>query len=228
MIIERTSKSVAVKQQLTIQEGQKVEYVILHDGEQAQFSRQFDVEKDAELKLITILLGGQQSDFDLEINLRGAGAIAKQYLLVMNNEQQITDARLATYHRVGQTTSSTVVRKVLDGQASGSLHGLIHIAPDAQLSDGELYDAVYLLSDAARNRSIPSLEINADDVKARHGSAQSKLKEEDLLYLQSRGIAYPQAKNILVDGFAARVYEQISDPDVKREVRELISHKVYA
>lgn len=226
MIFERTSKDVASKQQLTIQRDQQVEYVLVHDGSSAELERQFDLEENSKLKLVAILLGGDNSQFNLITNLRGKEASVEQYVLVVNSDQQITDSNIKANHNVGQTTSKTVVRKILDDNSQGSFNGLIYIAPEAQLSDGDLSDSVYLLSDSAKNRSIPSLEINANDVKAKHASAQSALNENDLLYLESRGVNSEEAKLMLVDGFAAKVYEEIKDPDIKKEVKQLIAKKI--
>jgi len=49
--------------------------------------------------------------------------------------------------------------------------------------------------------SIPKLEVEADDVDCKHGAAVSKLDDEQIFYLQSRGIDYCSAKNILIDAF---------------------------
>ena len=67
-----------------------------------------------------------------------------------------------------------------------------------------------LLSDRAIAYSKPNLEILADDVKASHGATVGQLDENELFYLQSRGLPKKEAHKLLVQAFAETIFKNIS------------------
>ena len=104
-------------------------------------------------------------------------------------------------HQAEHTTSKVVVRSVLEEQSQLFCKGLIHIRKDAQHTHAELENKNILLGDQARAVSIPTLEIEANDVVCKHGAAISKLDAEQFFYLQSRGIDGTSARIMLIESF---------------------------
>src|SRR5207248_651211 len=82
-----------------------------------------------------------------------------------------------------------------------SFSGMIRVYPGAQKTDAYQQNRNLLLSDDARADSIPNLEIGANDVRCSHGATVAPLDEDEIFYLQSRGIGRPEATKIIVDGF---------------------------
>ena len=78
--------------------------------------------------------------------------------------------------------------------------GLIKVEKNAQNTNSYFRDDVLLLDDGIAE-SLPTLEIEANEVKASHGSTTSRINEEQLFYLQSRGISKLQARQMIIDGF---------------------------
>ncbi len=79
--------------------------------------------------------------------------------------------------------------------------GSLNIKPKAQLTDSYLAHHTLMLSDKARTETIPSLEIEADDVKAGHAATIGQVDEEILHYMTSRGIDDKSAKDLMIKGF---------------------------
>lgn len=104
-------------------------------------------------------------------------------------------------HQAERCTSHVVMRSVLDDNARLFCKGLIHIQKSAQHTHAELENKNVLLGSGSRAVSIPTLEIEANDVVCKHGAAISKLDEEQFFYLQSRGIAVQQARTMLIESF---------------------------
>ena len=71
----------------------------------------------------------------------------------------------------------------------------------------------------------PELEIYADDVKCSHGSASGSLDENSIFYLMSRGLDYQQSKDLLINGFILDVIEKITDPEIKKLIKNMIGLK---
>ena len=79
-----------------------------------------------------------------------------------------------------------------------------------------------LLSDTAEIDVKPELEIFADDVKCSHGAASGELDEEQLFYMQSRGINREEAKQILIDAYLDDVISQIENENVKTWIKSFL------
>ena len=104
-------------------------------------------------------------------------------------------------HQAEHCISNVVVRSVLDDNAKIFCKGLIHIKNGAQHPRADLENKNVLLGQGSRAVSIPTLEIEANDVVCKHGAAISKLDAEQFFYLQSRGIAVQQARTMLIESF---------------------------
>jgi Fe-S cluster assembly scaffold protein SufB len=91
-------------------------------------------------------------------------------------------------HQAPQTTSSLVVKSALEGEVSFTCDNLIRIHKDAQKVVAQQSNKNLLLSSQARATSVPKMEVEADDVSCKHGSATSKPHPDQLFYLQSRGL----------------------------------------
>jgi len=104
-------------------------------------------------------------------------------------------------HQAQGCFSDVTVKAVLDDQAKIFCNGMIRVAKGAQKTDSYLLNKNILLSRKARAVSIPQLEIEANDVKCKHGAAVSRLDDEQMFYLQSRGIDAQQTRSLLIDAF---------------------------
>ena len=72
-----------------------------------------------------------------------------------------------------------------------------------------------LLSDTAEIDVKPELEIFADDVKCSHGAASGELDENQLFYMQSRGIGREEAKQILIDAYLNEALDKVKNPEIR-------------
>ena len=67
------------------------------------------------------------------------------------------------------------------------------------------------MSDTCEANSMPGLEINADQVKCSHGSTSAQVSEEEIFYLQARGIPADTARQIIAEGFCADVFQKLEN-----------------
>ena len=77
-----------------------------------------------------------------------------------------------------------------------------------------------ILGDSVKNESQPILEILADDVKASHGATTGRIPEENIYYLESRGLDKEEAKVLIVEGFFEELLSKIHDQQIAQEVRD--------
>jgi len=138
---------------------------------------------------------------EIIVRLIGSHAKADVKCLCFGNYGNVFKFKTLQDHQATDSTSSLVIKSVLDGNSRLHCHNLIKIQKDAQRSDAEQLNKNILLSNDARAISIPMLEIEADDVRCQHGAAISKLDDDHLFYLQSRGLDLQATKKMLIEAF---------------------------
>ena len=148
-----------------------------------------------------------------EANVNGA------YRLYNNGHSDITTN---IRHLAAHTTSNQLVKGVLDGSSRGVFQGQIHIEPNAQQTEGYQLHRALLLSDNAEVDCKPELEIFADDVKCSHGATSGDLDKEQLFYMQTRGIALADAKQILIEAYLNETLLKIENQQIREWLKEAL------
>jgi Fe-S cluster assembly protein SufD len=110
-------------------------------------------------------------------------------------------------------------KAVADGEARSVFNGAVEVPRPAQRTHAAQMSRNLLLSERARIDTKPQLEIVADDVTCTHGATVSRLQEEELFYLRSRGIAAEEAARLLLRGFCDEVIDDL--PEIARRWQPL-------
>ncbi len=116
------------------------------------------------------------------------------------NEEKI-DVTVIIHHKAPHTRANTTLRGVGRDKARVRFVGRIIIDEDCGDSNSFLTERILLLSDSASAEAIPDLEIKTDDVKCSHAASVSRIPEEHIFYLMSRGISRNAAEEMVVEGF---------------------------
>ncbi|MCH2668619.1 MAG: SufD family Fe-S cluster assembly protein, partial [Gammaproteobacteria bacterium] len=129
-------------------------------------------------------------------------------------------------HRAEGQTSDLLFKGALRDGSRSVWQGMINVEPGAQKTDGFQANRNLLLAKEARADSIPGLEIQADDVRCTHAATISKLEEEHLFYLMSRGIHLEEARKVVVDGFFDPIMERIPFEGVRERLKSSVVDKM--
>jgi len=116
----------------------------------------------------------------------------------------------------------------LDGKSRAVFNGKVFVRHGAQQTDARQTNKNLLLSKEAQVDTKPQLEIFADDVKCAHGAAVGQLDEDEMFYLESRGIKPALARNLLTYGFAEEVIEKIKIDSIRRELDEAVLNRLHS
>ena len=135
------------------------------------------------------------------------------------------DQRTLQSHQAPHTSSNLLYKNALLDQARTIFSGLIIVDPDAQKTDAYQSNRNLLLSDDAEANSLPGLEIQANDVRCTHGATSGHVDEEQMFYLESRGIPPVVARELLVFGFFEEVLNKLENEELHAVLRELIQTK---
>ena len=148
------------------------------------------------------------------INLLQERAEAEVNGIYLLKQKGVSDITTNIRHMAPHTFSQQLVKGVIEGKAKGVFQGQIHIAPNAQQTEGYQRHNALLLSDDAEVDCKPELEIFADDVKCSHGSTCGDINAEQLFYMQSRGIPAEKARKILIDAYLEEVLHKVSATEI--------------
>lgn len=132
-----------------------------------------------------------------------AGREARAELFSANavDGSRVLDQRTRQIHSSPGAYSNLLYKNVVGGTATATFAGMILVEPGAHETDAYQANRNMMRSEQASINSLPGLEILADGVKCSHGSATSPMDEEQLFYLQSRGIPEEQAQRLVAEGF---------------------------
>ena len=157
------------------------------------------------------------------VSLAGEGAnlqLAGAAILGRNDHADMT---MTVRHEAPACVSRETFKYVLGDRANGVFQGKITVPPHAQKTDGKMMCRGLLLSDEAALSAKPELEIFADDVACGHGAAVTKLDAQQLFYLETRGIPHIEAEKILIDAFAADVFDILDSEPLRALLRADLS-----
>lgn len=129
-------------------------------------------------------------------------------------------------HFAPDTTSFESFKYILDDESKGNFYGMIKVMPDAQKSSSMQTNKNICLSDKARMKALPQLEIYADDVKCNHGATVGQLDDAAMFYMQSRGISEKEARTLLMSAFVHDVQEKIRIPELRDTIRHLVEKRL--
>jgi len=113
------------------------------------------------------------------------------------------------HHKVGRSMSDLFIKGVFYDESKFFYEGLIHIDKNAQKSNAYQKNQNLILSNKVFVDSRPFLEIEANDVRCTHGSTTGKLNQDELYYLQTRGIGIMESQELLIEGFKQEIYDRM-------------------
>ncbi len=184
------------------------------------------VERNANLDWIFGAIGSHLTKNFSDLDLVGQGATGRMSGFYFTDGTQHLDHDTQQNHLAAHTTSDLLFKGALQEHSRSVWQGMIYVAPEAQQTDGYQANRNLILSRNARADSIPGLEILADDVRCTHGATVGKIDPELVFYLRSRGIPYPDAERLVVEGFFDPIMQRIPFEGVRTRFQDAIIEKM--
>ena len=170
----------------------------------------------------SINLGAKLSRHDVSVVLDHEGAECWVDGLYLVGADQHADTHSVIDHQQPHCTSHQLYKGILDGNARAVFNGKVFVREGAQKTDAMQTNKNLLLSQHARVDTKPQLEIYADDVKCAHGAAVGQIDQDELFYLQARGINPELGRNLLTYGFAEEVIGKIKIDSIRSQLDEIV------
>ena len=176
------------------------------------------LEDNAHLELIQIELGGKETFSGSYNNLLGYKASCNVQGGYVCDGDKVLDINYVSNQAGSQTESFSKFNGVLLENAKKTWRGTIDFKRGAKEAKGDEQENVLLLSPDVVNKSMPVILCDEENVEGRHGGSIGKLSEEELLYLETRGIDERTAKIMMIKSRINSIARYIPDEDVLSKI----------
>ena len=217
--------------EIVLKDGARLEHYKVQRESHAAFhiaTTAADLGPNSRYDATTITFGAELSRHDINVTLDHEGAECWVDGLYLVATGQHADTHSLIDHRKPHCTSHQLYKGILDGKSRAVFNGKIFVRHDAQKTDAMQTNKNLLLSNEARVDTKPQLEILADDVKCAHGAAVGQIDEDELFYLETRGIHHDLARNLLTYGFAEEVIGKIKIDSIREQLDEAVLNRLNA
>jgi Fe-S cluster assembly protein SufD len=227
VIDHRGSGSYADNVEFIVEDGARLTVVAVHDWADdavhvsAQHGR---IGRDATLKHTVITLGGNLVRVSPTATFTERGGEVELLGLYFADAGQHLEHRTFVDHAVSNCRSRVTYKGALQGDGAHTVWvGDVLIRAEAEGTDTFELNRNLVLTDGARADSVPNLEIETGEIAgAGHASATGRFDDEQLFYLQSRGIPEDVARRLVVRGFFGEILSRITLPELRERLEAAI------
>jgi Fe-S cluster assembly protein SufD len=172
-----------------------------------------------------INLGAGLSRYNLDVWQTGEGTETNLNGLTMIGGEQLSDTHSAIALNYPHGTTRQLHKCIIDDRGHAVFNGKVNVPKAAQLTDAGQLNRNLLLSSKARIDTKPQLEITADNVKCSHGATISQLEDDEIFYLQSRGLDSNIARTLLINAFATEIIQLIPMDSVQKMLSDRLLNR---
>lgn len=165
-----------------------------------------------------------RNHFEVRLEEEGAELILNG-VSVLNGKEQVHNF-IRIHHEAPQCVSHQHFKNVINDEGRSSFDGTVIVNQGAQLTNANQLINNLMLSDNCHADNKPNLMIFADDVKCAHGATVGQIDEEQMFYLQTRGLSKKFAKELLTRSFAESIVQTVQFPEVVKELSNTLLKKL--
>ena len=141
--------------------------------------------------------------------LQGDNSTGEFYSVALVNNHQQADTGTKMTH-IGKNTSSTIIAKGISaGQANNTYRGQVKIMPSAANARNFTQCDSLLIGDRCGAHTVPYIEVRNPTAQMGHEATTSKVSDDQLFYLQQRGISLEEANYMIINGFCRGIFKEL-------------------
>jgi len=175
--------------------------------------------RDARLSVFTVGLGGAYDRARSDCLSVGVGASSELRSAYLGTGSQIHDVRTLQDHAAPHTTSNLLCKGAVAGTSRSVYSGMIRVRNGAVKTEAMQTNQNLVLDERAHADSVPNLDIEENDVRCSHASTVGPVDEDQLYYLESRGVEPHKAEELIVLGFFDDLIDRSPIASVARRLR---------
>jgi len=227
VIEHRGSGTVADNLEVVLADGSRLDLVVTEEWADDAVhvgARHLSVGRDATLRSTMVALGGDLVRVSETVTYAGPGGDAELRGLGYADAGQHLEQRLLVDHSVPHCRSDVLYKNALQGDGAHTVWiGDVVIRAAAEATETFEFNRNLVLTERARADSVPNLEIETGEITgAGHASATGRFDDEQLFYLQSRGIPEDVARRLVVRGFFGEILSKITLPELRERLEAAV------
>ncbi len=186
------------------------------------------LQKGSALQAFHLNKGAEFSRDDIYVYLQGVEAHCELTGFYYPKNEQYMDYHTAIFHEQSYTSSKQFYKGILKDRGRGVFNGKIVAGANTRQVKADQHNHNLLVSQAAEINSKPELEVYAQDIQCKHGATVGNLDANALFYLQSRGVAIEEARNMLISGFVNEIFKKMPNLSIAEYLYEQLFGTSYA
>lgn len=167
------------------------------------------VEKDAHMEWVGGNFGSHVTMLYPCSVLKGDGASADHLGLAFANKDQTQDTGAKVIHAASNTTSNVLMKSISKAGGISIYRGLVDVMPNAENVSVNVNCDALLLDEISRTDTVPVMNIRNSTATIAHEASAGKINEDDIFYMQSRGIPADEASAMIVNGFIEPITKEL-------------------
>lgn len=184
-----------------------------------------ELEEKAHLKIYHVNGGSKWSESSYHFSQNGEESVSDLKVLQLGHDQQKHRIWATSNLNKSYTKTSQLVKTLLNDESKNHFIGRICIAEGITEVDAFQRNQNLLLSRKAQALNQPELEVLSDNVKAAHGSATGFMNQDELFYLQSRGLTEFEGRKFLAEAFAFSLFSDL-DSNMKNKAQNILKERI--
>ena len=232
VVIENTGKGeIGEEIEINLSPGASLDLISLQEWDRSAVhiaQHHAIVSKDARFTSYVVSVGGSVVRISPTVEFTGAGSFADLYGIYFATDGQHLEHRIHVNHNVPNAKSRVNYKGALAGKEAHTVWiGDVYIHKGADGTDTYELNRNLLLTEGARADSVPNLEIETGEiVGAGHASTTGRFDDEQLFYLQSRGIPADIARRLVIRGFFAEIISKLKNSDLEERLMQRIDDEL--
>ena len=197
--------------ELVALKGAKIQYISVEKGAQKVYNlvtKRGLAHEESEIKWIDCNIGSRLTMKYPGVVLKGRKSRGEVLSIALANDGQHQDTGAKMVHAADETTSSIVAKSISVGQGRSTYRGLVHIPKHLKGCKNNTECDALLINTNSRTDTYPAITVRGQDHAVQHEASVSKVSEEMIFYMQSRGLTEAQAMSLAVNGFVNDLVRQ--------------------
>jgi len=195
-----------------VKEGAHVQYSTVQNWSKNTYNlntKRAIAEEDATMEWVSGSMGSKATMLYPSTILKGPGATDNHITIAFAGEGQNIDTGAKVYHNAPDTKSTIESKSISKDGGRTNYRGLVHIADGAEGSSTSVECDALMFDNDSTSDTMPYMEIQEENVDVAHEATVGKIGDEDVFYLQSRGLDDDDAKQMIVAGFIEPITEEL-------------------
>lgn len=198
--------------EIIVKEGGRCRYTTIQNWSNNVYNlvtKRAEAYKNATMEWVDANLGSKLTMKYPAVILKGEGAHGEVLSIAFAGQGQHQDAGAKITHLAPNTTSQIISKSISKDGGRASYRGLLKVAEEAENVKSNVVCDALLLDDASRSDTYPYIEIENERVTMGHEASVSKVGEDQLFYLMSRGLSEDEANAMVVNGFLEPLVKEL-------------------